>query len=322
MATITQLTNDEILNLLKKVAGGLDADESLLTNKLIAEYKIALTDTQDLLDKMYKKYGDKVKFSDMASYNRLDNLENQIKKVVAKLQRKQVAISKSGFKTIFKNGSYGTAFALESSLDLKLGFGLLNENVISRAIENPLDRIGWPNRGKQNLIKLTADLNSEITQGLIQGKGYAKTAKLFADKFNVGINKAIRIVQTESHRIRSQAFNDTLEDAKPYLDEAGAGFGKVWIHHLTAGSSKYTPRSSHVAMDGVAANEDGDFTLPSGIKTAGPGLSGVPGEDINCTCGLRTQIEDYEPKFRRDNTAKKITPYQTASEWYKARIKK
>lgn len=45
-------------------------------------------------------------------------------------------------------------------------------------------------------------------------------------------------------------------------------------------------RETHAALDGVKAAIDGEFVSPSGARAQGPGLFGIPAEDINCRCTL------------------------------------
>lgn len=50
-------------------------------------------------------------------------------------------------------------------------------------------------------------------------------------------------------------------------------------------------RDSHRAMDGKPEDDDGFFTLPSGLRGEGPGLFDDPGETVNCRCTTRPRRE-------------------------------
>ena len=54
-------------------------------------------------------------------------------------------------------------------------------------------------------------------------------------------------------------------------------------------------RESHSGMDGQKVKIDEVFTSPSGATTQGPGMFGIPEEDINCRCTARPII-DYGGK--------------------------
>lgn len=120
----------------------------------------------------------------------------------------------------------------------------------------------------------------------------------------------MRIARTEGHRVFSQGTNKTLEVAKKAANDLGFKIKKVWVATLDERT-----RTNHQKMDGQIADEDGNFTLPSGVKTAGPGQCGIPEEDINCRCKAVIQIEGFESKTRKDNVSKKLIPNITYQEW-------
>lgn len=49
-------------------------------------------------------------------------------------------------------------------------------------------------------------------------------------------------------------------------------------------------RETHAGMDGQKVKIDETFTSPSGATTQGPGMFGIPEEDINCRCTARPII--------------------------------
>lgn len=87
--------------------------------------------------------------------------------------------------------------------------------------------------------------------------------------------KTLRIFRTEYTRTRTQA---KLEAAKE-LEEKGYTVIKSWLYTYEA----KVPRPSHLAADGVVADDSGYFII-DGYKTKGPGLFGIASEDINCRC--------------------------------------
>ena len=87
--------------------------------------------------------------------------------------------------------------------------------------------------------------------------------------------KTLRIFRTEYTRTRTQA---KLEAAKE-LEEKGYIVIKSWLYTYEA----KVPRPSHLAADGVVADDNGYFII-DGYKTKGPGLFGIASEDINCRC--------------------------------------
>lgn len=51
-------------------------------------------------------------------------------------------------------------------------------------------------------------------------------------------------------------------------------------------------RETHAALDGQQTSVRGEFVSESGATTQGPGLFGIPGEDINCRCTVRPVLKD------------------------------
>ena len=82
-------------------------------------------------------------------------------------------------------------------------------------------------------------------------------------------------------------------------------------------------RDTHQQMDGVYADDDGIFHLPSGVSGEGPGLIPDPAESINCRCTVRLEIVGFEPDSRiarRVGGDNEIISYKTYSEWKEGRL--
>jgi len=304
--------NKRLADLLKKANTNAEKLIARQEKELVKAYRRALDEIKKLIAKMYEKYGDDVNYSDMVAYNRLTNLEQQIAGELKKLTNENIKTTTNTIKDIYSQQFYRTGFAFEQSLGARLGFGLLNPDVIKASVLNSLDRITWPDRMKDHAQTFLKQIQSELTQGLIQGEGYGKISKRIIDKTGINAGKVIRIVRTEGHRVQSAgslvAYDKTLSAA----DRLGLKTVKVWVATLDNRT-----RDSHAAMDTKEANEEGIFTLPSGVTAEAPGLSGVAEEDINCRCTTVMQFKDFPPQFRKDNETKKIIEYQSYEDWKK-----
>ncbi len=291
--------------------------QELLQNKereLLKQYQKALKEIKSEIAKLYEKYGDDLSFGDAVKLNRLSNVENKIKEQLVELQKNTTATIKETIKSIYSETYNITYFNLEKSIGLSLNFGLLPKNAIEQSVLNPLDRIKWTERNNDQINALNKTIREEITQGLIQGKGYAKVAKVISEKTEISYKRAMRIARTEGHRAFSEGTNKTFETAKKAADNMGYKIKKVWVATLDEKT-----RTNHQKMDGQIADEEGNFTLPSGVKTKGPGQCGIPEEDINCRCKAITQIEGFESKTRKDNVSKKLITNITYQEWLKTK---
>ncbi len=304
--------NKRLADLLKKADTNADKLIARQETELLKAYRRALDEIKKKIAAVYEKYGDDVQYSDLLAYNRLTNLEQQIAGEIKKLTNDNIKTTKNALKDIYSEQFYRAGFAFESSLGVRLGFGLLNSDVINASVLNSLDRITWPDRMKDHAQQYTKQIKSELTQGLIQGEGYGKISKRIVDKTGINAGKVIRIVRTEGHRVHNAGSLLAYEKSQAAADRLGLKTVKVWIATLDNRT-----RDSHQQMDGKEANAEGIFTFPSGATTEAPGLSGIAEEDINCRCTTMMQFKDFPPQFRRDNETKQIIQYTSYEDWKK-----
>ncbi len=313
------MTDDEIKKRILTLQSKADAVHEEMLNgyekRLISSYKKSLEKIKKKVAEMYEKFGDKVTYQEMQSYNRLAVLEREIAVQLKELTGENIKLITDSIKNSFAESYYRTGYSLENGLGVKLGFGQLNPIVINAAILNPLDRIKWPDRMKDHILnKLSNEIKQEITSGLIEGKGYAKIAKAITERTSITASKALVIARTESGRAQSTARILAFDKSEAASKRLGIKTSRKWIATLDART-----RDTHRSMDGQLAHKNADgklvFTLPSGAETEGPRLSGIPGEDINCRCTTALEIVGFSHKFRRDNIDKSSIKNITYNEW-------
>jgi hypothetical protein len=278
--------NEQILKLLQ--VSDLEAGKVILGHEkdLIKAYGSALKDIKQMIADMFEKYGDQVTYKDMVAYQRLTNLELSIAKQIKTLTAKGKRTVEKAFRDIASESFTATGTAIQKSLEVTVGFGVMNEEVIKTAILNPMQRITWSDALQENSAKYLSQIKTELSQGLIKGEGYAKIAKRLEKSTEMSANKTIRIVRTEGHRAQSVGRKLAVDKVEGASDRLGIKIKRVWV-----ATSDDRTRDSHKAMDGKEADDDGLFTLPSGVRTDGPGMSGVAEEDINCRCTVRVEVE-------------------------------
>lgn len=306
---------DRIARLLAKADNNVGRLVSAMERELIQNYKQALDSIRLQIAKMVEKYGDKAQYADLVAYNRLTNIETAIAEELKVLQKSNVKIISSGIKDIYSQSFYQAGFAYETTIGAKLGFTLLSTKAIESSVLNSLDRIGWPARLADHVQKLNNAIRQEITQGLIQGKGYASIAKGIKDATDISAGKATLIARTEAHRVQSAGKILAFDKTKSAGEKLGIKLIKVWVATLDPRT-----RDHHRDMDGKEADEDGLFTFLNGAKVEGPGLTGIASEDINCRCTTITQIQGVEQLYRKDNVSKEIISYKNYQEWFENRI--
>lgn len=301
IAKMLELSNEELDKRLKS----FEAD-------LVKSYKQALKEIQSKIAKMYEKYGDSATYADYHEYNRLSNIQQKLADLVKNVTQESIATTKDYLTTFVNESYYSTGFAVETTLNMGLGFGLLDENIIKASVMDNLSKIKWEERFMAHSQKLVMDINHEITQGLIQGKGYAKVAKAITERTGVTASRSVLIARTESHRCQSIGNNLAFDQVDEAASEEGFMTEKVWNATLDQKT-----RDDHAGADGQVADEDGMFHLSSGAVGEGPGLMGNAADDCNCRCTSVIQVKGFEPTMRKDNTTKANISSMTYSEWKK-----
>lgn len=220
-------------------------------------------------------------FAEMNKYNRLASLEKNITEEIKDLS----GISIKQINDHLVN-TYGLSFektfeAINAGLNISIKFQKIPRSVVLESIKNPYDRVGWNWRTAGHHLKSIDLIKSEITNGLIEGKGYLQTAADIKVKVDNLANNITRIVRTESHRVQQLGRLDSIKDAEKSAKKLGIKLKRKWIAIL---DSKV--RDQHYQMNGQIADDDNLFHFPDGNTTEVPGQSGIAHHDINCRCQI------------------------------------
>lgn len=281
----------------------LDQAQKQFERQLIRNFQLSLKEIRGKIAESYERYdGDWI---EMQRYNRLTRLEKAIAEEIRILTGKNAQTLKKGMMDSYEESYYRTAFLLSNKVKTDLGFTKLNRKLIERAIQNPLDRVGFLQRNRDNQARLTRQLREQLAQSLIQGEAYGKAARRIKERMDVGATNTMRIAQTEMHRTRQQAKLDSMEEGA----EAGIVLKKMWVASIDGAT-----RESHQELDGVTIDIDADFEGEEGSGPA-PGMLGSASEDINCRCTMIEVVEGFEPNERRVRGVG-ITEYRTYQDFY------
>jgi len=125
-------------------------------------------------------------------------------------------------------------------------------------------------------------LNKKVQNTVVEmyknGKNYKQTAKELQKIYGYNKNKAKSIAITEKNYYKSEAQLQGIKN----LDVK-----KIWVYNYIAKE----PREAHLAADGQMANKKGLFNV-GGLLTEAPQHFGMPSEDINCHCTMRTETKE------------------------------
>lgn len=114
----------------------------------------------------------------------------------------------------YKAGYYKTMFEFQKGFGVGFDVMKLDDNKIAKLIAKPWapDGQNFSSRIWRDKNKLMAEMPSILTQATIRGDGYAKTAKLLADRFNVSKSQAKNLVITESAFFSSASQTDCFNN--------------------------------------------------------------------------------------------------------------
>lgn len=180
----------------------------------------------------------------------------------------------------------------------------ITPEVAKRAVENPISGLTLNSRLQKHRQDVIYGIKQQIGVGLTQGDTYTTMARRVAGEVDGNYKKAVRIVRTETHRVREAGFHDAASDVHKASQASGYGMTKTWCtmkdervrpqcrfrrgkHWITTIRGPY----DHMKMDGVCIPVDQQFDLGGGVMTDAPGQSGVAGQDINCRCFLEYSLK-------------------------------
>lgn len=129
-------------------------------------------------------------------------------------------------------------------------------------------------------------IRGEISRGIATADSFTNIARNISNKTNVGLNKTMRIVRTEGHRIQIEGAVEMQDKAK----KAGADVLKQWDATLDGKT-----RESHRRVDGELRELNEKFS--NGLMHPSDS-SGGAAEVVNCRCALlqraRWALDDDE----------------------------
>lgn len=128
-----------------------------------------------------------------------------------------------------------------------------------------------------------ASVRKTVAKGMDEGLPPVEIARLIMEHEAFSPARALQVARTENVRSQESGYQRRIEWS---ASEGIPIVGHEWLSDPLAAMFDRV----HNLMHGKTAPIGGKFTLPSGVVTEGPGLSGVAGEDINCRCCRRALI--------------------------------
>jgi SPP1 gp7 family putative phage head morphogenesis protein len=146
--------------------------------------------------------------------SRLEALKLQTQQSMEKMFGNQLDIVDSAMKDIYASGYYHTAFEVQKGVGVGWNFATLDDNKISKVINNPwaADGRNFSERIWGNREKLVNELNTTLTQNIMLGEDPQKAIDTIAKKMGVSKRNAARLVMTEKAYISSVSQGDAFRE--------------------------------------------------------------------------------------------------------------
>jgi len=170
-------------------------------------------------------------------------------------------------------------------------FDLVDQNTVKRLAtrkENllPLKEVN----GKKDIRWNVAKINSEVTQGILQGEAMPKIAERLSNVLGMDKVSAIRNARTTVTSAQNKGRMDMMRHAR----SKGVIVQKGWSSALDDRT-----RESHLELDGEFVDEDEPFS--NGLMYPGD-PDGAPEEVYNCRCSLIYKVVGFgDPQEEEDD---------------------
>lgn len=265
----------------KKINDVIDEMTDDSERVIIKNYRKALSRIKLLIADVYEKYEQDgvLTYPEMAKYKRLEKLHEAINEEMRRLIDENDKITKKTSEEVFKETYYRTSHMIAVVAGVILLTPKLSKEKIRLSVENPISGLTITEILKRNRIFAIWLIKQAVTQSFIQKSTYRQMVRKLVKILEKEAAKSIRLIRTEAHRNRESASLEATKQA----EKQGINFRVVWVSIIDNRT-----RDTHAEMDGVEAEltENGDrlFTLPDGVQTEAPGMTGIPDHDLNCRC--------------------------------------
>jgi SPP1 gp7 family putative phage head morphogenesis protein len=287
------------------------AKEALYERRVASVLRKALDEIRAEMSKLYEKYAvdGLLSTADMARYARYASMESNILAKLDQAIRASMATMKRLQPDQYNAAFFRAAWRIDNESGIALNWGVINTDAIKSAyaITDPANK-AMAEALKNYSMRARRVIRVALNDGLAQGKSYYDMMKDIRDALNKTNYEAMRIIRTEGQA----AIGAGTADAYDRALEDGVKGSVVWTSTLDERT-----RDQHRQMDGQVRDEDGMFHFPNGEIAPYPCWEGLSAENrINCRCGIRMEIEGYDPQLRRSRDDG-VIPYQKYSDWEK-----
>lgn len=152
---------------------------------------------------MFRKFGDNgvLTSTEMYRFNRLNNLQSNIKKQVTSLgQNEEAFLGKSLYQN-FQDVSQKTIQYINKTQNLNVDWSYLDDKFITAAIKQNWQGGNFSSRIWNNKNKLLNNLNNNLVSNIAAGKSINDIAADLKDTMGTGAYDSLRLARTETMHI-------------------------------------------------------------------------------------------------------------------------
>ncbi len=288
----------------------------LAENDIEKLFSATLKQIKDILLSMFEKYerdDPKITWTEFNKYNRLNKTLDRITEMMGKDYKIVARKIKDSQHNIYIKKYMKSLYLYELASKTDMKVEVPNKETIQKAIDQPIDKIKIDETLKKQRNEAISKIRQRITEGIISGAGYKKTAKALEKDLGMSSAQAKRVVRTETGRALSIAGQDSAMKAK----DNGIEMTKMWF------ATKDTrTRDTHRHLDGTEKGLEEMFKSSGCVGLSPKTFVGISSakENINCRCKLLYLIDGEKPevmRVRNDDGSTSVVDFQTYQEWYK-----
>lgn len=192
-------------------------DKNYEAKKIELLYKKAYYEVEEEIKKLYEELKDKGELTTtkLYQYDRFMSLRRQIKS-----QCKDIRSSLTSEVRKKLSQSYKETFqTVNKMLGQDNTWGIQNQKMAQKVINTKWEGSNFSKRIWKNTDSLAKDIESNIVSCVINGTNKDTIVKIIKNRYNVGFNKADRLVRTElMHTINSAQIDTYKEDGVEYVE--------------------------------------------------------------------------------------------------------
>lgn len=279
-------------------------------------FSATLKQIKDILINMFEKYehdNPKITWTEFNKYNRLNKTLDRITEMMGKDYKIVARKIKDSQHNVYIKKYMKSLYLYELASKTDMKVEVPNKDAIQKAIDQPIDKIKLDETLRKQRNEAISKIRQRITEGIMSGAGYKKTAKALEKDLGMSSAQAKRVVRTETGRALSLAGQDSAMKAK----ENGIEMTKMW------NATKDTrTRDTHRHLDGQKKKLTETFKSSGCVGLSPKTFVGVSSakENINCRCKLLYLIDGEKPEVmtvRNEDGSNSVVDFQTYEEWYK-----